>query len=74
MWASYTSFFKGFKQMYSVCGLFEGAKESDGKSDSILKIDSCFWSVGSAESEMDNTHLYTKRWVLVNQNEDFDNW
>ena len=43
--------------MNSVCELFEGAEESDGKSDSILKIENRFGSVGPGESEMDYTHL-----------------
>ena len=44
--------------MYSALGAFEEAKRSDGKSDSILQIESCFGSVGSGESEMDYRHLY----------------
>jgi hypothetical protein len=60
--------------MYSVCGLFEGAKESDGKSDSILKIESCFGSVGSGKSEIDYAHLYLNRGVFSIKIQSSGNW
>jgi hypothetical protein len=69
MWASYTSFCKGYKQMYSVYGIIGGKQKSDGESDSILKKESRFRSVEIGESEIVYMNLYQNRQDLVNQNE-----
>ena len=66
--------FLGFKQMNSVCGIFEGAQKSDEKSDSILEMENRFRSDGIGESEMVYVYLYPNQWDLVNQIEDYGRW
>jgi hypothetical protein len=42
--------FLGFKQMNSVCGLFEGTQESDWESESILEMEDPFRSNSTGKS------------------------
>jgi hypothetical protein len=52
--------------MNSVCGLFDGAKKSDQKSNSILEMGNSVRSGGIGKSKMIYAHLYQNPWVSVN--------